>query len=223
MIGDSEACSLTVGLRAYAPATTEITDASVIGCGAAAGQLYSSTEPFPSGTELCQDRVRSLVRRGATSSTDAVVWLSNWESSDQVINGKLVRFRSPAGRRLVMREIEEVRRILREHTSAPLVILTVAAPSTADAEDGTRAGARSNDNRYGLLNQLLRKFAARHPDDVEVVDLAHRVCPSGPPCGNVDGFNPRGGDGRHFTPDGSVSAARWLYPKLAEAARPSSG
>nr|AIA12452.1 Unknown Function [uncultured bacterium] len=205
-------------MRAYAPPTTKITDASVIGCGAAAGQLYSSSEPFPSGTELCQDRIRSLISRGATPSTGVVVWLSNWERSDQVVNGRLVRFRTRAGHRLVMRQIERVRRDVRERTSAPIVMLTVAAPSTADAEDGTRPGERSDDSRYAQLNRMLRKFAARHPDDVKVIAFAKKVCPTGPPCGDAGGFNPRGGDGRHLTTEGSVWAARWLYPKLAQLA-----
>ena len=44
---------------------------------------------------------------------------------------------------------------------------------------------------------------ARHPEAVGIVDLAHFVCPDGPPCPRIrDGFAPRAIDGYHYTPRG---------------------
>ena len=164
VVGDSEACSLMIGLRAFGtPRGISFTDASVIGCGAAAGQLYSSTEDFPSGTELCRGRVRGLMTAGVAEPTDAIIWLSNWERDDQVVHGRLVRFGTDEGRRLVLAQMEKAYRTLRAHTAAPLVLLTVAAPSTADQVDGRRPGLRVDDRRYPRLNHVLEKFAAEHP------------------------------------------------------------
>ncbi len=65
------------------------------------------------------------------------------------------------------------------------------------------------------LNQVFRRFAALHPDDVAIVDLASHVCPTGQPCDPVrDGIEPRPLDGIHFTAEGSAWAARWIWPQL---------
>jgi hypothetical protein len=86
----------------------------------------------------------------------------------------------------------------------------------------------SDDKAYGRMNALLEKVAAKHPHDVAVVDLASRVCPTGPPCqGVVPAFNPNPTnvtqtvrpDGSHYLPNGSLWVARWLVPQIAEAAK----
>ena len=64
------------------------------------------------------------------------------------------------------------------------------------------------------LNALLRRFQARHPDQVTLVDLATKLCPSGPPCPEkVDGLHARP-DGRHFTPAAATWAARWILTQI---------
>jgi hypothetical protein len=90
------------------------------------------------------------------------------------------------------------------------------------------------DGESTLQNQRLQPFgeetrtAAKHPHDVAVVDLASRVCPTGPPCqGVVPAFNPNPTnvtqtvrpDGSHYLPNGSLWVARWLVPQIAEAAK----
>ena len=67
----------------------------------------------------------------------------------------------------------------------------------------------------GYLNQLYREFAARHPDEVRIVDLARYVCPKAHPCPVVrDGIKPRPDDGVHFGPTGAGWAARWVWTAL---------
>ena len=47
-----------------------------------------------------------------------------------------------------------------------------------------------------------------------MIDLATRVCPTGPPCKLlVDNIFVRG-DGKHYTAGGSLWVARWLTPQL---------
>ena len=73
------------------------------------------------------------------------------------------------------------------------------------------------DANFARLNSLLTDFAARTPH-VRVIDLAARVCPSGPPCPRVvDNVWVRG-DGAHYTSEGSLWVARWLMPQLGIAA-----
>jgi hypothetical protein len=65
------------------------------------------------------------------------------------------------------------------------------------------------------LNDLLRRFAARHPDRIVVVDLARLVCPRGAPCGTeVDGRRPRP-DGAHFSARDSSWAASWIVAHIS--------
>ena len=72
------------------------------------------------------------------------------------------------------------------------------------------------------MNGLLREVAARHPGRVGLVDLASRVCPSGPPCPYVvdgvgagqpaaDSVRP---DDYHYEVAGSLWVAQWLIPQI---------
>jgi hypothetical protein len=105
-------------------------------------------------------------------------------------------------------------------------------------------GVDSDDISYGRMNALLREVAAQHADQVGVVNLQARVCPSGPPCPYVvPGYNPtpaRGSrtyacgvvtspvpcdqtlrpvDGLHYTSAGSLWVAEWLVPQIAAVAK----
>jgi len=101
---------------------------------------------------------------------------------------------------------------------ARLVVLTVAAAAPNDAQGVANTSNAVDDAGYQRLDVILRRFAARHPDRVTLVDLASRVCPSGPPCPErVDGVRMRP-DGRHFTAAVSLDLARWVLPQVVEAA-----
>jgi hypothetical protein len=154
-----------------------------------------------------------------TGPTDAIVWMSSWERMDQLVDGKLVRFSTPEGRRLVLDQMEEVYQLIRARTPAPVFLLSTPAPGPGDYQDGGRRGVRSEDRRYTRLGFALTEFARRHSGDIRYVDLAKKVCPSGPPCGTLGDFNPRAQDGVHFSTDGSVWAAKWLIPKMELAPR----
>ncbi len=105
---------------------------------------------------------------------------------------------------------------LRQLTSggARVVMITEAAQAPNPAEGTQNVDIAADDAGYARLNALLRRFAARHPDNVSLVDLASRLCPDGPPCpAHVDGLEARP-DGRHFTPTSSVWAARFVLSEI---------
>ena len=94
-------------------------------------------------------------------------------------------------------------------TGATVVMLSQApfVPVGAHPED-----SRASD-QFARLNALIANLAA-HTANVKVVDLANRICPSGPPCPlTVDSVWVRG-DGIHYTDEGSLWVARWLLPRL---------
>jgi hypothetical protein len=70
------------------------------------------------------------------------------------------------------------------------------------------------------LRDLYVRWAALHKDKVSVVDVAPVVCPSGPPCGLVNGVDFRP-DSTHFDDPGGVQVAAYLTshaPALAKLA-----
>jgi hypothetical protein len=80
--------------------------------------------------------------------------------------------------------------------------------------------------QFERMNGLLREVATRHPGHVGLIDLASRVCPSGPPCSYfVDGIgvgetygNGVRGDGAHYGIVGSLWVAEWLVPRILSTA-----
>ena len=72
--------------------------------------------------------------------------------------------------------------------------------------------------RITILNDLYRQFAAEHPEKVTLVDLNGFACPEGTYTDLVvDGVKMRE-DGIHFTPKSSYVVARWLVPRIVDAA-----
>jgi hypothetical protein len=93
-------------------------------------------------------------------------------------------------------------------------MVTEAAPAPNPAQGTETFDRTADDDGYVRLNALLRRFAARHTDNVTIVDLAQKVCPAGPPCpSDVEGLHPRP-DGHHFTPAAAVWAARDVLAEI---------
>ena len=181
VVGDSVACSLSLGLRTIGgPLGMTLNEASVIGCGAATGQVYLPDEEIPQTTEQCPPLVHDRITAAAAQPTDAVVWFSSWERADQVVDGKLVEFDSSEGRKLLAVQLEDTYQLIRSGTPAPIYLLTTSAPGPGNYQDGERRGARSNDVRFTELNRRLAGFARRHPADVHLIDLDARDLPGRP-------------------------------------------
>jgi hypothetical protein len=99
------------------------------------------------------------------------------------------------------------------------VMLTEAAQAPNPAQ-GTQGTSIAADNAgYERLNALLHRFQRRHPNQVSVVDLASQLCPDGPPCpervASMGDIVARP-DGRHFTPEASTRAARFVLESIAK-------
>ena len=95
-----------------------------------------------------------------------------------------------------------------------MFMVTEAAPAPNPAQGAETFDRAADDASYGRLNRLLRDFATSHAGSVTLVDLAARVCSSGPPCPeDVEGLHARP-DGRHFTPTAAVWAARYVFTQM---------
>ncbi len=221
LVGDSTACSLWPGLRAVGEGQSIATDqGSVFGCGVASDEITTTRhEAITPHSNRCHDLVdwtegNALVRAQPT----VVVWMSIWEKSDLVVGGRTVVAGSRAWETEIMARMDAA---LARLTSggARVVLVTEAAPAPNPAQGTQLTDPKADDAGYVRLNALLRRFEARHPDTVTLVDLAAKVCPHGPPCPErVDGMHARP-DGRHFTPAAATWAARWLVSQMFRSVR----
>jgi peptidoglycan/LPS O-acetylase OafA/YrhL len=212
LVGDSTACSLWPGLAAVGDAAGIATDqASVFGCGVASGEITTTrNEPITPHSSRCPVLVDAGERAAlARDRPTVVMWMSIWEKSDLVVDGRTVVAGTPAGDREMMARMDGALARLTAG-GARVVVLTEAAPAPNPAEGTVTTNTKAETDGYARLNTLLHRFAARHAGQVTLVDLAARVCPNGPPCPErVGGLRARP-DGHHFTPAAATWAARWV-------------
>jgi len=219
LAGDSIACSLQPGLDEVGRAAGfPVSTAAVIGCGIASGVVDSNEVQVPTGTTACPDLMGNTLRTALRQHRpDVVLWLSTWERVDLVEGGRTLRAGTKEWERAMLRRMDRVLARLTA-TGARVVVATVASTAPAKLHVNVDESAQTRqDESYARLNHLLTRFAARHPDDVTLVDLAAQVCPGGPPCPErVDGVTLRPSDGGHFSPEGGVWASERLLPALEQ-------
>ena len=177
-----------------------------------------ATSRSPSHSERCPEMVDQATTRALQElQPNVVVWMSIWEKSDLVVDGRTLASGTEAGDAEMLRRMDAT---LDRITAggAKVVILTVAAPAPNDAQGASNSSNEVDDASYARLDRIVRRFADRHTDEVTLVDLARRVCPDGPPCPDEVGGVRLRPDGRHFTPAAATIEAHWPLPKLLEAA-----
>jgi peptidoglycan/LPS O-acetylase OafA/YrhL len=221
LLGDSTACSLFPGMKAVGDEVgASVAQAAVFGCGVASGEITTTRgEQITPHTERCPQMVDAAETPAvAVMRPDVVVWMSIWEKSDVIAGGSTLVSGTPSGDAEMLRRMDAaLARVTRY--GAKVVLVTVAAPAPNDAQGATNSSNAVDDAGYARLDSIDRRFAQRHPDQVTIVDLAHRLCPDGPPCPeDVDGLRMRP-DGRHFTPTAATIEAKWMMPAIIEAAR----
>jgi peptidoglycan/LPS O-acetylase OafA/YrhL len=221
LVGDSTACTMLPGLEAVAaPAGVQVEDGAVIGCGVVSGQvapLIINGTNVRASTRLCPDRVAAAEARAIRPGRpNVVVWGSTWESSALVVGtGAHQKVLTPGSRQWSRYLLQQMGERVRQFTATGATVVMLTQPPFVAL--GKLAGPTAQDEDFERLNALLTEFAAQTPH-VKLVDLATRVCPSGPPCHLlVDDVFARG-DGAHYTADGSLWVARWLMPQLGVAA-----
>ncbi|MDP9331725.1 MAG: acyltransferase [Actinomycetota bacterium] len=216
LVGDSTACSLWPGLNAAGDAAGIATfQGSVFGCGVASGQITTTrNEAITPNSSRCPALVDSDVGQAlARVRPTIVLWMSIWEKSDLVVDGRTVVAGTPAGEKEIMARMDAALARLTAG-GAHVVMITEAGPAPNPAQGTQTTSLKADNDGYVRLNALLRRFQARHRSQVSVVDLATKLCPGGPPCpARVMGLHARP-DGRHFTPTAATWAARWILTEI---------
>ena len=142
------------------------------------------------------------------------MWGSTDEQSSIVNQGKVLVTGTPQWVSVMRHRIET--RVRQLAATGAKVILLLEPPAW---EHNNPTTPTPKDLAYARMNKMLREVAVRNPGHVGVVNLAARVCPSGPPCPLVvNGIWVRG-DGLHYGQKSSVWVARWLIPQILAAAK----
>jgi hypothetical protein len=221
--GDSTACTMLLGLDAVGPAYgVQVENASVIGCGIVSGHIapfYENGVDVERYTGECQGKALDAENSAfALGTPDIIVWSSTFEKDSIVITTR-------SGTRVLQQGTREWTTVMLGRMEARLqkfigtgatVILLLQPPFV---NSGTPTAPTPSDADFARLNAMLQELAARHPDQVGVVNLGTRVCPSGPPCPYVVGGRVVRPDYAHYGPVGSLWVAKWLVPQILAAAK----
>ena len=245
VIGDSTACTLLPGLAAVGPSYgLQFHTGAVLGCGIVSGQ---APPVYVGGLNLVADTAKCPSEALSTESAAIerfrpriIMWASTEERSSVFVSkgagGEVLASGSRQWQSVMLGRINaRVERLLK---TGAKVILVLEPPEWHKA-----TGVDSDDVAYQRMNALLQRVAGQHPNQVGVVNLQPRVCPSGAPCPYVvSQFNPTPSrdapsyacgsvtspvpcgqtlrpDGIHYTPTSSLWVAQWLAPRIATAAR----
>jgi hypothetical protein len=213
VVGDSVAASLADGLLgAAAEQGRAVYAAPVSGCGLLPGATLAdvSYEVYLPSLD-CPSKVEPAVASAlATADPEVVVWISVWDAEHREVDGEQLLVLA-ASDLAATRALVDARIAQFSARGARTVLVTnppVGAPPPGDA-------VAAKDERLAVYNQLLEQIAAARAD-VDVIDLASYVCPSGAPCDDLraDGVRFRPQDGIHYDAESGALVAEWLLREL---------
>ena len=227
VVGDSTSCTLLPGLQAVGPSYgMAFENGAVVGCGIVSGEIASVNVNGANGyavTDRCQGRANGA----ETAAIDRyhptlILWGSIQEAKPIVAGTKILDPTSPEWKSVMLPRMDK--RVEQFVATGARVILLLEPPAV---HGGSQNQRNAGDLAYGRMNALLKEVAAQHPHTVAVVNLARRVCPSGPPCPFlVNGFDTTGAtilqavadtvrpDDIHYSFPGSLWVAQWLVPQI---------
>jgi peptidoglycan/LPS O-acetylase OafA/YrhL len=226
VVGDSTACTMVEGLAAVGDVDgVRVADGTVIGCGVVSGRVppyYYGGVNLERLTKNCQAEANSRETSAiAERSPNVILWGSQEERASVLATSgsgnKVLVTGTPEWKTVMLRRMNaRVTQFLA--TGAKVVLLL----QPAFVEAGSPTKPTEDDVEFERLNGLLKEVAAAHPGRVTTINLAARVCPTGPPCPYiVDGIGasqPYGNgvraDGQHYGLAGSLWVAEWLLPKI---------
>jgi SGNH domain (fused to AT3 domains) len=217
--GDSVGFSLFPALQqAGAGRGVQVETAALFGCPVVAGApVADDGKPFPTVPVCPVDRAAHYQAAVARFRPDVVVWISGWETSARIVDGRLFRFGTIDGNRELWQRIDEAVDWLT--STGARVVFVPLAPSAQPSAHGVPSP--TNDARMVELANVLRNYGRQHPDRTSVVDLPALICPQGPPCpADVEGVVPRPADGIHFEGPGSTWVADHVLPLVLEPPSP---
>ena len=232
VVGDSTSCTLLSGLEAVGPSyDMRFNNAAMIGCGVVSGEIapyFFNGQNLETGTDRCQGFANVIETHAIERYRPSLIVWGSTDERNSIVNDtsggrKVLESGSSEWRSVMLQRIDD--RVEEFIATGAKVILLLEPPSV---RVGNQTQPDAADIAFERMNDLLRDVAARHPNQVAVVDLESRVCPAGPPCPYVvDGFGATVAtateairpDDTHYLPLGALWVAEWLVPRVAAAQR----
>jgi peptidoglycan/LPS O-acetylase OafA/YrhL len=153
---------------------------------------------------------------------DVVVMLFGvWDYRDHIVGGATLKAGTPEWDAYILSELERELGVLTSQGAKLLLVTWPCSRPEVWTKIGSSGAEATADAlwRIDRLDTLYRQFADRHPERVRLIDLNAFACPHGTYTDLiVDGVRLRE-DGTHFTPESSYVVARWLVPRILDAAR----
>jgi peptidoglycan/LPS O-acetylase OafA/YrhL len=222
VVGDSVGLSLADYFPADSYPDWRIESAGKLGCGLAVQQLAFDGEEG-GRNPACADQVRAWGEKAAAFRPEAVLMvIGAWEVFDHVVGGKVLAVGSTAYADYLASALENARRELTPGgtklylTNVPCFRQASVAPGGFDL-----APDRNSPRRAAAVNRVIDDFAAAHPGQVQVLDLASHLCPGGQYVAELDDTVMRP-DGVHFSRDSAPIVWKWLMRWIMSAKRSSS-
>lgn len=213
VLGDSVGFSLGYAFDQKAWPKVQVTGDVIFGCGTAEQHLaINGVDQTPNPTQ-CQDVFAKWPADVASDNPNVVLWsLGGWEVYDHVVDGKILKVGSPEYANYLTSRLNLG---LSKLGSTKIVIPNVACYAQASyIVDGQDMAPNRNDPaRASAVNKILDNFAAEHPQQVHIFNVASKLCPDGSPKLKVDGVQVRS-DGVHYTIDGARLFWTWVMPTL---------
>ncbi|MBL4866654.1 MAG: acyltransferase family protein, partial [Pseudomonadales bacterium] len=213
-IGGSLAVSLHLGfVKAAEEYDIEVRNNAGAGCGFLLVSTDDNGVLFSWLEECHAAQARFLAERvfDNPDSPDLVLWLSSWDLSDHIYQGRHIVFPSEEGAEVLKHLIEEM--IARFNEKGILVGLSTIP--TRGVSDFLPADLDST-GQHRRYNKLIVDIVKDHPQSTVLFDLAGLICSGGPPCPEfTEGHKLRPKDGGHFVLESATWVGRRMLPKIA--------
>jgi peptidoglycan/LPS O-acetylase OafA/YrhL len=214
LAGDSIAATLGWNLGPLLGQTgTDVYLDAPLGCGIVLGKHKDRGHVIADPAE-CPGWAQRWTSEVQSYSPDVVaILVGRWEMTDRYYAGAWRHLGDPVFDNYVRSQLE---RAVKIGASWGAQVALLNPPCLADQErpDG---GTWPQDDpaRASRFFELQQEVAARHPNNVQLLDLSGLICPGGQFARTIDGVQVRDRDGVHFT----ISGARWVGRSLLPALR----
>lgn len=217
VLGDSVAHSLWDEYQQATLPDLVVRGSTQLGCGLIAAPRVIDGQVQPQ-LSACDQFDGRWPREVATDRPDvAVLMLGIGEQFDRQVHGQVVRFGTAAYERFLDHELDwRVAEL--GHGERPVVLLTIPCHGVLENGVSQDPVIINDEARVRWLNDVQRRYADRHADQVRLIDLHGFLCANGY-TDQLGGVRPLRDDGLHFTSEGVQAIWRWLGPQLVSVAR----